>query len=125
MSRLLREVRSCATGSAHMDENGFKTMEFIFPPTFVGFDGHFPDRPILPGIVQVQAGVLTAEEGDMMLQKVVKAKFSRVVSPDERMVVKAENQQKGETILSTIIISVGEETAATMTLALLRAESPK
>lgn len=118
MSRLLREVRSCATGPAHIDENDFRTMEFIFPPTFVGFDGHFPDRPILPGIVQVQAGMLTAGEGKMTLQKVVKAKFSRIVSPDELMVVRAENQKKGDNILATIIISVGGDTAATMMLAL-------
>jgi len=119
MSRLLREVRSCATGPAHTDENGSLRMEFIFPPTFVGFNGHFPDRPILPGIVQVQTGMLTAGEGNMTLQKVVKAKFSRVVSPGELMVVKAENQKKGDSILSSIIISVGGDTAATMTLALL------
>ncbi len=125
MSRLLQEVRSCATGPARMDESGFRTMEFIFPSTFVGFNGHFPDRPILPGIVQVQAGMLTAGGDNMTIQKVVKAKFTRVVSPDELMIVKAENQNKGDTILSSLIISVGEDTAATMTIALLRAGTPK
>lgn len=118
MSRLLREVLSCATGPARTDENGFRTMEFIFPSTFVGFDGHFPDRPILPGIVQVLAGMLTAGEGNMALHKVVKAKFSRVVSPDELMVVRAENQKKDDTILASIIINVGGDTAATMTIVL-------
>lgn len=118
MSRLLREVRSCATGPAHTDENGFRTMEFIFPPTFVGFDGHFPDRPILPGIVQVLAGMLTAGDDSMTLQKVAKAKFSRVINPGELMLVRAETQKKDDTTLATIIISVGGDTAATMTLAL-------
>lgn len=61
----------------------------------------------------------------MTIQKVVKAKFTRVVSPDELMIVKAENQNKGDTILSSLIISVGEDTAATMTIALLRAGTPK
>lgn len=118
MSRLLREVRSCTTGPAHTDENGSRTMEFIFPPTFVGFDGHFPDRPILPGIVQVLAGMLTAGDDSMTLQKVAKAKFSRVINPGELMLVRAENQKKDDTILATIIIRVGGDTAATMTLAL-------
>jgi len=118
MSRLLREVRSCATGPAHTDEKGSRTMEFIFPPTFVGFDGHFPDRPILPGIVQVLAGMLTAGDDSMTLQKVAKAKFSRVINPGELMLVRAETQKKDDNILATILISVGGDTAATMTLAL-------
>ena len=118
MSRLLREVRSCATGPAHTDEKGSRTMEFIFPPTFVGFDGHFPDRPILPGIVQVLAGMLTAGDDSMTLQKVAKAKFSRVINPGELMLVRAETQKKDDNILATIIISVDEDTAATMTLVL-------
>ena len=121
MSRLLQEVRSCAIRPAHTDEHGFRTMEFIFPPTFVGFDGHFPDRPILPGIVQVLAGMLTAGDS-MKLQKVAKAKFSRVINPGELMLVRAETQNKDGNILATIIISVGEDTAATMTLALYPTE---
>jgi len=122
MSRLLQEVRSCATGPAHTGENGSRTMEFIFPPTFVGFDGHFPDRPILPGIVQVLAGMLTAGDDSMTLQKVAKAKFSRVINPGELMHVRAETQMKDDNILATILISVGGDTAATMTLALHPAE---
>ena len=118
MSRLLREVRSCATGPTHTDENGSRTMEFIFPPTFVGFDGHFPDRPILPGIVQVLAGMLTAGDDSMTLLKVAKAKFSRVINPGELMLVRAEIQKKDDNILATIVISVDEDTAATMTLVL-------
>ncbi|MBE1426604.1 3-hydroxymyristoyl/3-hydroxydecanoyl-(acyl carrier protein) dehydratase [Desulfomicrobium macestii] len=118
MSRLLQEVRSCATRPAHTDEHGFRTMEFIFPPTFVGFDGHFPDRPILPGIVQVLAGMLTASDDSMTLHKVAKAKFSRVITPGELMLVRAETQKKDGNILATIIISVGGDTAATMALAL-------
>ncbi|WP_092192622.1 hypothetical protein [Desulfomicrobium norvegicum] len=93
-------------------------MEFIFPPTFVGFDGHFPDRPILPGIVQVLAGMLTASDDSMTLHKVAKAKFSRVITPGELMLVRAETQKKDGNILATIIISVGGDTAATMALAL-------
>jgi len=117
MSRLLQEVRSCAIRPAHTDEHGFRTMEFIFPPTFVGFDGHFPDRPILPGIVQILAGMLTAGDS-MKLQKVAKAKFSRVINPGELMLVRAETQKKDGNILATIIISVGGDTAATIALAL-------
>ncbi|SFJ98262.1 3-hydroxyacyl-[acyl-carrier-protein] dehydratase [Desulfomicrobium apsheronum] len=121
MSRLLQEVRSCAIRPAHSDEHGFRTMEFIFPPTFVGFDGHFPDRPILPGIVQILAGMLTAGDS-MKLQKVAKAKFSRVINPGELMLVRAETQKKDGNILATIIISVGGDTAATIALALLPTE---
>lgn len=125
MSRLLREVRSCATGPAHTDEHGSRTMEFIFPPTFVGFDGHFPDQPILPGIVQILSGILAAGDGSMALQKVTKAKFSRIINPGELVLVRAETQKTGANILATITISVDGDTAAAMTLALLPVETEK
>lgn len=118
MSRLLHEIRSCATSPTRIETNDSRTREFIFPTTFLGFDGHFPDRPILPGIVQILAGILTVSEDVMTLHKVVKSKFSRVIRPGECMLVNASIQKKSDKILATIIISVNEDTAATMTLAL-------
>jgi len=119
MSRLLQEIRSCATGPVHIDENGCRIMEFIFPSSFLGFAGHFPVSPILPGIVQIMAGILAVGGGQpLTLSKVVRTKFCRVISPGEPVLVRAESVRKASTIHANVHISVRGETAATMSLAL-------
>ena len=115
MSRLLRHIRSCAAGPARTHDDGTKSMEFVFPPDFLGFSGHFPDRPILPGIVQIMTGILAAG-GDAALAKVVRAKFTRIISPGEPVLVVAGCREKGGLIQADIRVSVHDETAATITL---------
>ena len=60
-------------------------MAYLFPVTFFGFQGHFPDNPVLPAILQL----LTARESiaehmgqDLLITKVTRAKFLRIVAPD-------------------------------------------
>ena len=63
---------------------------FVFPADFMGFAGHFPGNPILPGIVQIMAGALTAGQGrDLPLRGVPRCKFLRPVVPGERLEVTA------------------------------------
>ncbi|MCF8068348.1 MAG: hypothetical protein K9L30_07165 [Desulfobacterales bacterium] len=56
-----------------------------FESKFIGFSGHFPGTPILPGIIMLQIAALTAE---LLLQKrltiktVDKVKFMGTVMPD-------------------------------------------
>jgi len=63
------------------------------------FEGHFPERPIMPGVLQVEAlaqiaGVLAIRsgiEGDMVyFMSIDKVKFRRPVVPGDRLVLKAE-----------------------------------
>jgi len=57
-----------------------------FGSDFIGFNGHFPDIPILPGIIMLQVAALTSE---LLLQKrltikaVDKVKFMGTVMPDQ------------------------------------------
>ena len=60
-------------------------MGYVFPPTFSGFQGHFPQNPVLPAIVQL----MTARESiiehvgrDHLIMEVTRAKFHRVITPD-------------------------------------------
>lgn len=69
-------------------EEGTFSATFCFPPSFTGFDGHFPDNPVLPGICLVQAVLVAAEQAlgqQLSLREIVLAKFISVVLPDDRL----------------------------------------
>lgn len=118
-SRLLEEIRGCARGAATVADDGSTVMEFVFPKNFLGFDGHFSGNPILPGIVQVMAAVLTAGGGSpMRLLKISRAKFSRIIVPGEALMVRSSAADKAGLIQAAVQITVLGETAASMTLTL-------
>lgn len=53
--------------------------QFTLPPDFPAFDGHFPDMPVLPAVVQVQMAVHAISPG-AKLKEVKKAKFAAPVT---------------------------------------------
>ena len=69
-----------------------------FGAEFVGFNGHFPDRPILPGFVQVQVGV---ELLSLALGNAVEVrggpggKFLRAIVPGEDIAVEIAARPAG------------------------------
>jgi acyl-CoA synthetase (AMP-forming)/AMP-acid ligase II len=64
---------------------------FTLPPELIFFAGHFPERPILPGVAQAHIAVLIAERlwgvwpSDANLARL---KFRRVLSPRDDVVLK-------------------------------------
>ena len=69
--------------------------EYNFTPDFPGFDGHFPDVPLVPGIVQIMAVVRTVCHDRIgHLKSVKRCKFSRPVRPMERLKIVAEITDK-------------------------------
>ncbi len=66
------------------------TAEISFPETFIGFRGHFPEQPILPGVCQIGIALAMAEQmrkKPQTLIEVVKAKFVSVVMPEQLLTV--------------------------------------
>lgn len=61
---------------------------FALAPDLIFFQGHFPGRPILPGLAQVHIAALLAQKlwgqtpSDSNLSKL---KFKRVLAPNERV----------------------------------------
>lgn len=104
----------------HLEENGF-SKSFIFDADFIGFDGHFPDNPILPGVVQLMAGALTASEAagkHLIPQGVSRTKFLKQIIPNDTITVSGTLKIKNGATLAAITIRSGDDTAATFTLTL-------
>ncbi|MFW5488902.1 MAG: hypothetical protein ACNI3A_10905 [Desulfovibrio sp.] len=117
MSSLLQEISACATGPAIPASNGGLEMEFVFPSTFSAFNGHFPNSPIVPGMVQIMAAILTVSAGrSLQLVKVSRSKFTRIVTPDEPLKVVATSVEKAGRIQVSAQLSCNDEAAASLTL---------
>jgi 3-hydroxymyristoyl/3-hydroxydecanoyl-(acyl carrier protein) dehydratase len=66
--------------------DGASAFEFNFPASDPVFAGHFPHRPILPGIFQLEIVRLAAEltqNKKFTVREIAKAKFQRPIDPGE------------------------------------------
>ena len=90
MQSLQQELAACCQ-EFQVKREGHRlsiTAIFCFPPSFPGFDGHFPGVPVLPGIIQLAAIRHLAE---VALQRPLfpagyeRTKFRGMISPDEQI----------------------------------------
>lgn len=89
---------------------------FTFPKDFVAFNGHFPQQPLLPAIVQIELAIFTISKKlnkDVKLKTVKKAKFLSPIFPQDTInliVIDKDNNnfdvtiKKEENILSSFQI---------------------
>lgn len=84
-------------------EGDSATAEIYFPKTFSGFQGHFPDQPILPGVCQISLALVVAErmrEIRLALSEVINTKFVAMAVPDQLILV--ECRIAGELLYATL-----------------------
>lgn len=70
------QIVDCMIGSFH--EDGVLVARFDFPESFAGFQGHFPDQKVLPGVCQVQCVLVVIEQLENVsasLREIVLTKF--------------------------------------------------
>lgn len=73
--------------------NGKKSTvaQFSLGDNFVGFRGHFPTNPVVPGIVQIMLAQYTAACGEpSTLTDVIKCKFISQIKPNDRIDVRVD-----------------------------------
>jgi 3-hydroxymyristoyl/3-hydroxydecanoyl-(acyl carrier protein) dehydratases len=94
-------VRQALQSSFKGLENG----EFVFfiDENFPAFEGHFPDAPILPGIVQAEMALFCIRRmlgENVNLFSIKKAKFSKPVMPGTEIFVSVRGEN--DSYLATI-----------------------
>lgn len=96
MSRMTQEIRHCMSDLSETGDSGIQA-RFVFPPEFVGFQGHFPDHPILPGVCKMQAVLVLLQEWyqkEISLKEIVMAKFLSPVSCGEELIFECREVKK-------------------------------
>ena len=117
MSDLKKAIVNSASTEFSTPAEGEGRQQFTFNKDFLGFEGHFSGRPILPGIVQMLAAQIVLEqlEGqDLTLQEVPKAKFLNILKPEQEVLVLCKKIPSKNNIRFSVEISSSEGAAANL-----------
>jgi len=81
---------------------------FTFPADFLGFQGHFPGKPVLPGVCKIQAVLCMLEKSSSKhprLKEVCLAKFFAPATHDEELsfTVRQVSEGNGEVNVKALI----------------------
>ncbi len=115
MSQLMRSIKCCMSDLEGASDNTLSA-NFIFPADFLGFKGHFPGKPILPEVCEIQAVLLMLEEfkqQNVLLKEVVRVKFFSPVICDEKITIKLEEREEtnGESSVKARVTSKEKKVA--------------
>lgn len=97
MSEISVQTRQCMSDLTEMGPGELQA-RFRFPAAFIGFQGHFPGRPILPAVCEIQAALamLEAWKGEpVALRDIILAKFAAPVTCDEEVVYQCAVTMEG------------------------------
>lgn len=114
MSRLRKEIKSNMTELR--DDGQELTARFCFSQEFIGFKGHFPGKPVLPGVCKIQAILCMLEAATHktpQLKEIVSAKFFAPVTCNEEIscAVRQESSGSEETRVLAIITNKDKKIA--------------
>jgi len=119
MSTLYYAIQNSGSPIEINDESFSKA--FVFDENFIGFDGHFPGNPILPAMVQLMLGEVSASEAagkPLKTTDVARAKFVMQIGPSDEISVTGKLTEKNGATKANITLTVGGETASTYILTL-------
>jgi 3-hydroxymyristoyl/3-hydroxydecanoyl-(acyl carrier protein) dehydratase len=110
MSKLRQEIKSSMQTIEQVGDLKISA-RFCFAKKFIGFKGHFPNKPILPGVCKIQAALLALEEHkhkNVRLSEIILAKFFAPVTFNQELVFNLEEHPKNNSE-STITVKVSCE----------------
>jgi 3-hydroxymyristoyl/3-hydroxydecanoyl-(acyl carrier protein) dehydratase len=82
---------------------------FLFSDDFIGFQGHFPGRKVLPGVCQVQCVLTTLEKAYKRgagLKEIVLAKYLAPALPGEELTCRCmeAGEQDGDHLIKAVMM---------------------
>ena len=115
MSRLTDQILECMS-DYRAGADGKFSARFKFPAGFIGFDGHFPGQPVLPGICKIQAVLVLLEQlngGKQVLMEVLQAKYFAPVTCEQELFFECVKQDSdsAEVIVKALVTSEGGKVA--------------
>lgn len=116
-------ISAACVGELQLNTDGNVTQTFCFPASDPTFVGHFPTRPLLPGVFQIEMTRLTAEaalKSALAVVEVTKAKFLRPIVPAENVRLDLKLIEKPEAIQARGSFSVIGQPAGEIILKLTR-----
>src|SRR5262245_6531183 len=90
-------ITAARLGEVQANADGSATLQFRFPTNDPTFAGHFPMRPLLPGVYQLEMARMAAElvlNSPLLVREITKAKFSRPIVPEEIIRVELKFSEK-------------------------------
>jgi|SRR6185369_1104479 len=126
MNEIMQGI-AAALGEIGCDAEGTLMGRCLFRDDFAGFGGHFPERPILPAIVEILTVValVGAHQGRRQrLLAVEDAKFLKPVLPGQELALRCRPRTVQGKELYDAELSVGDATTAILLLALAPAGEP-
>jgi 3-hydroxyacyl-[acyl-carrier-protein] dehydratase len=118
-------ITAARVGTLQVAADGSTTIEFRFGADDPTFAGHFPGRPLLPGVFQLEMARLAAEwalSSPLALREVRRAKFLHPILPGETVRLELKLSRKDNTIEARAGFSVNGQPAGEADLLLWQSE---
>lgn len=90
MSKIDQEITDLLINKLQFSDKTLST-EIKFDKNFIGFNGHFPDNPVLPGIIMIKVMIKMYElfkKKEFFLSKIKKSKFMEPVLSSDHVTFK-------------------------------------
>jgi 3-hydroxyacyl-[acyl-carrier-protein] dehydratase len=115
MSQLKKEIKASMLSLTNINQE--LSARFCFSREFIGFQGHFPDKPILPGVCKIQAILCMLQENRKKtprLKEIVSAKFFTPVTYNEEIIFTARpiSENNEETRIVALITNHDKKIAS-------------
>jgi 3-hydroxymyristoyl/3-hydroxydecanoyl-(acyl carrier protein) dehydratase len=119
-------IAAARRGEPQKNADGINVFEFRFRAGDPVFAGHFPNRPLLPGVFQLEMTRVAAENilnCPLAVREISKAKFQRPILPDETVRLELKLSETEKTIRARASFSVQGQSAGETILLLCRIQN--
>jgi 3-hydroxyacyl-[acyl-carrier-protein] dehydratase len=116
-------ISAARIGGPQHNADGTAFFEFRFGADDPVFAGHFPKRPLLPGVFQLEMARMAAEwilNCPLAAREICRAKFQRPILPDELVRLELKLSETGGTIQARAGFSIDGQPAGETILSLWR-----